>query len=159
MIGETRWVAAALAATVAIGCRPPAAAPDAHVPLSAALTGAARAQRCAVELWRAAELDPRGTAAAVGVAPAALAPWGGAARGAVAVQEAILARAAAARDAARAARSLSLLGEYASPQQEALRREKILRSLAESSALCSAADDVRGGLLARGLEPVERLEP
>jgi DNA-binding transcriptional regulator YdaS (Cro superfamily) len=147
------WCAAALAAAVAVGCKAPPNGPDGHEALSAALTGAARARGCAAELWRAAEVDPGATATLLGVEPATLAPWGGAARGAAAVREAILARAASAQDAARAARSLALLGAYASAEQEALRREKIARSLADSSALCRAADGARGGLLAQRREP------
>lgn len=143
---------AALCAAMA-GCSAPPVGPDAHVPLADALASAARAQGCAAELVQAVERDPAVTAAQAGVEPAALAPWGGPSRGRDALRDAIRARAASARESARAARSLSLLGEHASAQQEALRREKIARSLADSAALCGAADGVRGGLLAQRREP------
>lgn len=140
---------AALAATVTIGCAPQPAGPDAHEAVEAALSGAARARACAFELAQAVDEDASAAAAALHVEPAALAPWGGAERGKEALRGIILARAAAAQDAARAARSLSLLGELASPQQHALRRARIAESLGVSSALCEASAGVRGGLLAQ----------
>jgi hypothetical protein len=143
-------LAAALAAATAAGCAPPPrSGPDAHEELHAALAGARHAQACAAELWRATDLDPVETARLLAIEPAALAPWGGAPRGKEEIRGAILARAAAAEDDARAARSLALLGEHASAVQDALRREKIARSVAVSSALCDAADGARTGLLAR----------
>jgi hypothetical protein len=148
MSRQMMWVAAALAAAGA-GCAPPRTSADAHEGVHAALTGASRAQACAAELWRAADLDPEATARLLTVEPVALAPWGGAARGKQAIREVILARAASAQDDARAARSLALLGELASAEQAALREQKIARSVAASSALCAAADDARTGLLAR----------
>jgi hypothetical protein len=143
------WSAAALAAVLAPGCAPPREEPDAHQPLHAALSAATQAQACAAELERAVEDDPIATAALLRVEPVALAPWGGAGRGRAALREVVLARAASARDAARAARSLALLGEGASAQQDALRRERIAASLAASSALCAAASEARGGLIAQ----------
>ena len=142
------WVAAILAAGGA-GCAPPRTRADAHEGVHAALAGASRAQACAAELWRAADLDPEATARLLAVEPAALAPWGGAARGKQTVREVILARAVSAQDDARAARSLSLLGELASAEQLALRDRKIAGSVAASSALCAAADGARTVLLAR----------
>lgn len=142
-------LATALAAATAAGCTPaPRSGPDAHEELHAALAGARRAHACVAELWRAADLDPAETARLLAIEPATLAPWGGAARGKEELREAILARAAAAEDDARAARSLALLGEHASAVQDALRREKVARSVAISSALCDAADGARTGLLA-----------
>jgi hypothetical protein len=155
MIRHAKVIAAALAATLVAGCKPPGEGVDAHAPLHGALSAAGRAQACAAELTQAVDDDARGTAAALQVEPVALAPWGGAERGKAELRALIRARAAAARDAARAARSLSLLGEYASAQQEALLRERIAASLATSSALCGAAAEVRGGLLAQRRETNE----
>jgi hypothetical protein len=139
-------VAATLTVTGGAGCTPPKAAADAHEGIHEALTKARRAQDCAAELWRAADLDPDATARLIAVEPAALAPFGGAVRGKQAIREVILARAASALSDAQAARSLALLGENASSEQEALRREKLARSLAVSSALCVAAEVARRGL-------------
>jgi hypothetical protein len=148
MFRKTGWAAAALAAASAVACTPRQPEADAHEALRAALTGASRAQGCALELWSAADRDPGATAALLGLEPIALAPWGGAGRGKGAVREAVLSRAAVAQDAARAARSLALLGAYASADQDALRREKIAGSLAASDALCRAAERARGQVLA-----------
>jgi hypothetical protein len=142
------WSAAILAACGA-ACTPPRTGADAHEGVHAALAGASRAQACAAELWRAADLDPEATARLLAVEPATLAPWGGAARGKQTVREVILARAASAQNDARAARSLALLGELASAEQQALREQKVARSVAASSALCAAADGARTELLAR----------
>jgi hypothetical protein len=140
-------IAAILAVTGGAGCAPPQPGADSHEVIHVALTQARRAQHCAAELWRAADLDPEATARLIAVEPAVLAPWGGAQHGKQAIREIILARAASALSDARAARSLSLLGEYASSEQEALRREKLARSLVASSAICVAADAARTGLL------------
>jgi hypothetical protein len=131
------------------GCTPPRTAAGAHGEIQEALTEAGRAQGCAAELSRAADVDPEATAELIAVEPAALAPWGGALHGKQAIREVILARAASALSDARAAHSLALLGEYASSEQEALRREKLARSLVVSSALCVAADVARNRQLAQ----------
>jgi hypothetical protein len=140
-------VAALIAATASAACAPARPAAD-RVPVEAALAAASRARDCAAELWRAADLDPEATARLLGIPPAEVAPWGGAARGKGAVREAILARARATAEDARAARSLALLGEYASDEQVTLRRERVARSVAVASALCAAADVARSDLLA-----------
>jgi hypothetical protein len=143
------WWVAAIIAVGGNGCTPARAGTEAREGVHAAVTGALRARACAAELWRAADLDPEATARLLAVEPAALAPWGGAAKGKQTVREVILARAASVQDDASAARSLSLLGEYASAEQQALRDQKIARSVAASAALCAAADGARTGLLAR----------
>jgi hypothetical protein len=127
----------------------PARQADDPAPVEAALTAARRARDCAAELWRAADLDPAATARLLEIAPADVAPWGGAARGKQAVRETILARATATAQDAGAARSLALLGEQATAEQAALRRERVSRTLASASALCAAADGARSGLLAQ----------
>ncbi len=140
-------LAALVAATSWTGCTP--ARTDGPERLAAALAGAERAQGCAVELWKAANLDPEETARLLRLEPAALAPWGGATRGAGAVRTAILERARSARANAFVARGLASLADVASSDQVALSRQKIEESLTASRALCDAADELRTGPLAQ----------
>jgi hypothetical protein len=147
-MNRQKMCVAALIATASAACAPARPAAD-REPVEAAVAAASRARDCAAERWRAADLDPEATARLLALPPAEIAPWGGAARGKAAVREAILARARATAEDARAARSLALLGEYASAEQVTLRRERVARSVAGASALCAAADGARSGLLAR----------